>query len=332
MRGSAESVRIAATHRLDPCPQARVSSVGAGTGPGSSRSRFSLRCGARHRRVAGSDKWRHAQPDLGGEHRRVHRLARRTAPRALATVLFDRRWSRLRHGGCDHHVRSWPLRGASCRFSRPAGVIGTIVITLLPPVLGWVIYLGRDVWFTTFLLVACAALVRTVDDAGRVRPVVCIGLVVAVWAGAGRRQKRVAGVCGPHLRHVLDDLGPQTPSAWQARTVSRLLWSGLLALLVLVAVGGSQVLMRRAFDVRATHIEQAVYIYDIAAISIEEGEVLFNPQAFRHRTSPCLTPSSTHPRSNRWSSAPARSSRTQCPAAPSTSCATTGRCGCCPIR
>jgi hypothetical protein len=60
----------------------------------------------------------------------------------------------------------------------------------------------------------------------------------------------------------------------------RLLWAASLALVALVAVVGSQALMRRAFHVRATNPEQVVYIYDLAAISIEQNEVLFNAQAF----------------------------------------------------
>ena len=187
-------------------------------------------------------------------------------------------------------------------------------------------------WFTTFLLVACAALVRTVDDTGRARRAVCIGLVVAVWLMLAARQNALPACAVLIFAMFWMISAHRHDQPGKHGTAGRLLWSGLLALLVLVAVGGSQVLMRHAFDVRATHIEQAVYIYDIAAISIEEGEVLFNHRRSRHRTSPCLTPSSTHPRSNRWSSAPARSSRTQCPAAPSTSSATTGSMRWCPIR
>lgn len=166
------------------------------------------------------------------------------------------------------------------RFGRPAAVIATIVITLLPPVLGWVIYLGRDLWFTAFFLVGCAALVRTVGADGRVRRLACGGLVVAVWLMLAARQNAAPATAALLFAMFWLTSSPELPRATNPRFLRRVLKACGLTILVLLAVLGSQAVMRRVFDVRVTHIEQSIYIYDLAAISVEEGEVLLDPEAF----------------------------------------------------
>ena len=163
---------------------------------------------------------------------------------------------------------------------RAAAAIATIIITLLPQVLGWVIYFGRDMWFMAFFLVASAALAKVLTSEGRARRAACFGLVVAVWLMLAARQN-AAPACAVLVFAMCWSIYPTNAYRPGTRgTLVRVLKASTLSGLVVIVLFGSQALMRRAFDVRVSHIEQAIYIYDLAAISVEEGEVLLDREAF----------------------------------------------------
>jgi hypothetical protein len=166
------------------------------------------------------------------------------------------------------------------RFRRLVAVAITAGITVLPQVVGYVIYLGRDMWFMAFFLVACAALLLMVQTSGRMQlgaiallctsswlmqasrqnalPAVAILLFAMVWLCWPRRSTRARGSVA--LMHVFKCLA--------------------VTVLLVAVVVSSQMALRHAFGVKPTHIEQAVFIYDLAAISHAEREVLFDSTAF----------------------------------------------------
>jgi hypothetical protein len=171
------------------------------------------------------------------------------------------------------------------RFGRYAAAVLACGVAFLPQVLGIVIYLGRDTWFTAFYLGAAASLAGAIRTDGRAR-VVRFGLfVVALWLMQAARQNAlpvvaVLAVAGfrlaplPRRRRTDDGSAPPT------RDVGR--WIPVVgsAFVTVALVVGSQAAVRSVFDVESTHPEQALFIYDVAALSHAEREVLFDERLY----------------------------------------------------
>lgn len=157
----------------------------------------------------------------------------------------------------------------------------TLAIAALPQVLGYVVYLGRDLWYTAFFLCCSAAALRIGRSRARAaRALWVAAVVVFAWLMMAARQNAVP-VAAVIVLGVVATHRPwpglhRADGGWLYRWACRIgLAATVLALLV-----GSQVVLKRVFSVQAQHPEQATYIYDLAALSVRERQVLLRPGVF----------------------------------------------------
>jgi hypothetical protein len=149
---------------------------------------------------------------------------------------------------------------------------------LFPPVLGWAVVLSRDVWYGTMLLAAAAALRFLMFDSGGK------AARIAAWAAAGAgilmaaavRQNGIVGLL-PVLALAAWLLVDELSSA--RRLTVRVAYTAFATLTAaFLTLGVVRLLTYQVIDAHRTHIDQALYIYDLAAVSERSGEYLFSPR------------------------------------------------------
>ncbi len=172
-----------------------------------------------------------------------------------------------------------------CALPRAAAVVATVLVLAYPPVLGHLGYLGRDLWYTAFFLAAGAALLRLTRVSGRTSRITwAVAVVAGVWLLVASRQNAVPAA-GVLLWAAVSSGGPWSWLGRFDRSVGAVPLRGrvvraLVALVAMLALLGTQWGVKRLFQVRGTHPEQATYIYDVAALSLRERSVLFSPEVY----------------------------------------------------
>ncbi|MFN0029648.1 MAG: hypothetical protein ACKV2O_21045 [Acidimicrobiales bacterium] len=164
------------------------------------------------------------------------------------------------------------LRGM---LRRRGALIGTVATVVFPPVLGYLGYLGRDLWYVAFYLLALAGMARLCSIRQPMWRRALLGAVIgSLWLVCAARQNAapaagvllvaLLGVCGPWPALGRFD---RTTGASGRSMAGRVVRVGV-ASVVLVGLVGSQLFIRRAADVQTTHPEQVLFLYDVAGVSL----------------------------------------------------------------
>jgi hypothetical protein len=165
----------------------------------------------------------------------------------------------------------------------------TALISLSPPVLGALGYLGRDTWFIALLVLSTGAVARASQATGR-RRIAWIALaMVAAWLTLASRQNAAAAVVMPLIALVVV-LG----SMWRARRDD---WPRRLSTrrrravgAVMAAVGLTLVLIATQYAVNAalgttdSDPEQTLFVHDLAHMSVREDRNLLPREVLRDRS------------------------------------------------
>jgi hypothetical protein len=166
------------------------------------------------------------------------------------------------------------LRAALRRI--PAAVI-VAAIALFPPVFLMLGTLMRDTWFTALLVLMTGLAIRAVGSAPRYRVAWVVATIVVAWLTLAARQNAAPAVApiGIVLAYVL--LG-EARSSWR-----RLALATGFAVVMIAGMVASQALIVRAIEARDINPEQYLYVYDVGAASVREGEILFPPDVMPRR-------------------------------------------------
>jgi hypothetical protein len=172
-------------------------------------------------------------------------------------------------------------------MKRPMAAGLTVTLLAYPPVLGFVVYWGRDQWFVGALLAAVVALLSMVKRSGEARRLPTILFLVAVWAMLATRQNAPpAAIVLIFAATMLGGVGtrwrwpqPRGPARWQ-----RLMQMGTGAItagVMVVTMLVSQEVVRKVAQVARIHPEQQTLFYDLAAISIATDSSWFPDRVYR---------------------------------------------------
>lgn len=169
-------------------------------------------------------------------------------------------------------------------LGRRTALKAVFVTTLFPPVLGYVGYLGRDLWYVAFFFLALACMARLAGTAPlRWRRALLGAVFASLWLMGAARQNALP-VAGVMLLGLLSSCGPWPALGRFDRATGsagttmggRTVRVGIAAVALLCLVG-AQMSVRRAFDVKGAHPEQALHLYDVAGVSVRVQENLFSP-------------------------------------------------------
>ena len=153
------------------------------------------------------------------------------------------------------------------RFGRVVSTAVAVLLLAWPPILSWSVHVGRDAWFIAFLLCAFGSVARMVRMGRSQRGV---NLTVALLS---------AFLCAASWQIALIPL-----LALFALLATQFLPSGVrYRMLVVGAIAVASCLalfvfedgLQRAIGTRATHPEQATFVYDLGQLSKTEGTDLF---------------------------------------------------------
>ena len=154
-------------------------------------------------------------------------------------------------------------------LGRVGAAIAIGLIALAPPVLFMLGTVIRDTWFAALLLLTTGLAIRAVGAAGRTRTAWLVATAIAAWLTLASRQN-AGPALAPILAVLVYVLWPATGST--ARRAAAATGVGVLAVAVMA---GSQFLASAAIGVRDVDPEQYLYVYDLGALSVEQGESLF---------------------------------------------------------
>lgn len=175
-------------------------------------------------------------------------------------------------------VSSYLLLRTSLR--RRGAALCTAAIVASPQVLGYLLVLSRDTWFTALLLASFAAL-ATLHRYPR-RTLVAVAFA-ALWLALSSRQNALpAGLVAALAAFDTVGLGQQLATRVRALRgpVARVGFRLGAAVVVLLSILGTQWVARAAIDVERRAPEQALYIYDLANLSVRARRVLFSPSVY----------------------------------------------------
>jgi hypothetical protein len=162
-------------------------------------------------------------------------------------------------------------------FRPLTSAIVTAAISFFPPVFGLLAWVGRDMWYLSFVLLAFGCLVRAVQRPWPVRGRWLAGSVGAAWLALAARQNAAAtvvivmvGVAGLLLARRWAE--PAAARAHSLRRSALVLAAGVALTLGLMA---TQAGLGAVIGVQNTHPERFLLIYDLGALSKEEHKDLF---------------------------------------------------------
>jgi len=155
-------------------------------------------------------------------------------------------------------------------FGRLGAAIVAIAVALSPPVFGNLALVGRDVWFLDFLLLAFGCLAYAVRAPARRRPALIAAVVFAVLCLFARQNAAAAIIVfAVALAAIL------LSGRLERGRVLRVVAVAGAAVVGVVAALAFQLGSTKAVGADARHPEQYVYLYDLAGLSVREGESHF---------------------------------------------------------
>jgi len=153
------------------------------------------------------------------------------------------------------------------RLPRTWSVALATLCLVFPPVLSWEIQVGRDAWFTAFLVCGFGLAARAWQTRGRSRWAWIAGALIFAFLANVSRQNGVPAVLV--LCCALAFLALGSVRSWRRTLV---IATGVVTTLALL---GMQTGIEAALQTQDLHPDQVVYIYDLAMMSRDEGKVLF---------------------------------------------------------
>jgi hypothetical protein len=156
----------------------------------------------------------------------------------------------------------------------PAAVIAAL-IQLSPPIFGLTAWVGRDMWFLSFLTLTFGLLVRTIQRPWPARGWWLAATMVLSWLTLAARpnaSSAVIVVLVPVAAMLLDRRGKLLPDR---RRVVRGGMYFVAGLALTVAMVLSQTALSLAIGVKSGHPEQYTMIYDLSALSVKQHKDLF---------------------------------------------------------
>jgi hypothetical protein len=155
------------------------------------------------------------------------------------------------------------------RLSRFWALAATTAVLAFPPVLGWAVQVGRDEWFTAFVVLGFGLVVRAGRSEGWSRRAALAGVVPIAFLADAARQNAIPATV------VL--LAAAALLALRGRSTARR--RGLAAAAAGVVAASLVFAAQFAFvygplHTVAAHPEQNLYIYDLASMSRLENRVL----------------------------------------------------------
>ena len=165
-------------------------------------------------------------------------------------------------------------------FRPIAAAIAASVIALLPQDYGELALVGRDAWYTAFLMLSVGALAHgfaTSPRPPRVRRVSLVVSIAAAWLALAARQNAVTSVpviIGAAIAVLLVSRWPNAARRWRGRLARLAIVAGA-AIVVTLGFYGSQAGLSAAIGVRQVHPEQYIYDFDLAGMSVRENRDLF---------------------------------------------------------
>lgn len=139
--------------------------------------------------------------------------------------------------------------------------LGTVALALFPAVFGMLGYVSRDVWFTAGLLLTFGLVSLAGREQGRTRQLAAAGAILMAFLTCATRQN-----AAPALWPALILL------ATLALPFRRAVLAGSALTVALVA---AVFLATAPLDVADNAPQEQLYAYDLAALSIQDGENLF---------------------------------------------------------
>lgn len=176
-----------------------------------------------------------------------------------------------------------------------AGALGGAVL-FFPPVLSFVGVISRDVWFVDLMLLSVGAL-RLAHQrrhrgwlvaaglclwlalAARQNGVFAVIVLAAALLGVNRALRQTAGYV-PRHRRGRRPAGEGAAAERRGGRVGTALWRLMAPGLLVTGFVISQFAIIAIAPVQSLHPEQAVYIYDLAALSVRNDEILLDPEVF----------------------------------------------------
>jgi hypothetical protein len=161
---------------------------------------------------------------------------------------------------------------ARAAFGRLGASIVSGLLALSPVMIGNLGVLSRDTWFTSLLLLGFGLAIASLRYQGRARGWAFAGASTAAFFCLAARQNAAPAVVVILVALAAISIGPRLRSARRIERVGVPLLAGIGALLALVVV---QFGTMRAIGVESVHPQQYLYIYDLAALSVDDGRSLF---------------------------------------------------------
>ncbi len=164
-------------------------------------------------------------------------------------------------------------------MERIGAALATVVLFALPTVFAHVMLVGRDMWLLGFALLQVGCLVRWVatPTAGARRTAWLTGAVCLGVLSILTRQNAAALAFFPFVAMFVEILRRRRPGTNARR---RLFGSVGLSVAVCIATLAMAVVVQRVAGVTDARPEVPLYAFDLAGMSLEEGEILLAEDVF----------------------------------------------------
>jgi hypothetical protein len=159
------------------------------------------------------------------------------------------------------------------RWLRPwIAVAGTSGVMMFPATVGWMGFVGKDMWFAAAFLLGTALIARAgTENRVRLRRALMFGVLICFWCAIAARKNALLPVGAALL--VAWPVPKTIFGRLSARPfVRRVLASVTVLVLLMGSVSAVSSLIVRP---RATHPESSTYLFDLAGISLYEHRMLF---------------------------------------------------------
>lgn len=164
------------------------------------------------------------------------------------------------------------------RLARPWALVAAVAVLVFPPVLGWAVEIGTDVWFASSIVFGFGFACRCARTRGREQVVSAALAVVGALLAEAARPTAAPAVLALLCAVALAVL-PERLRGW--RRGLGVAATGLVA--TALAVGVVLGVQRFVLQAAETHPEQGTYDYDLVALSLREDQVLLPEDMYRRQ-------------------------------------------------
>jgi hypothetical protein len=159
------------------------------------------------------------------------------------------------------------------RWLRPwIAVAGTSGVMMFPATVGWMGFVGKDMWFAAAFLLGTALIARAgTENRVRLRRALMLGVLICFWCAIAARKNALLPVGAALL--VAWPVPKTIFGRLSARPFLRRVLASVAVLVLLM--GSVSVVSSLIVRPRETHPESSTYLFDLAGISLYEHRMLF---------------------------------------------------------